>query len=734
MHIIDTPEGALAALPNAASAVSDRLVPHKPNLLVQVLSLLRRRYLTILAVVGVTFLVGLTYTLLATKQYSAEALIEIKRENENLVSIGNSSAQQMMIDQEFYETQYGLLRAQSLAERVATDLRLYDNKGFFEELGGIDPTWVQNGRFVPATRAQRTRAAGTILLSHLSVSSERQSRLVRIRFVSPEPQLSKQVVDAWSRGFIRATLERRYEATAYARNFLEGRLTQLRERINQSERDLVRYAGQQGIVNLPGTGAGADGRASSERSLVDTDLETLNTELAKATAERISAQSRLQTPAEQATEGLSSQSISLLRQERATKAADYAKMMTQFEPDYPPARQLKAQIDQLDRAIATEVNRIGGTLRQTYQAALERESLLQARVRDLKSGVLDTRQRSIQYNIYLREVDTNRQLYDALLQRYKEIGVAGGVGTNNIAVVDPADLPLKPSWPKGFLILLGAIVAGAVLGFGMALLQEQLDQAIGDPQQVPDELGVALLGTIPVTQIDDIPAALQDRKSVLSEAYNSTRMTLSLATDHGFPRAIAVTSTRPSEGKTTTSVALASLLARSNNRVLLIDADMRRPAVHRAFNMANGAGVSSYLAGDDDLGALIHATGITGLSLITAGPNPPSAPELLETTRFDRLISEARQHYDYVVVDAPPLLGLADAPLIGSRVEGVVFVVQAHSSQKGMAQVAINRLRDAHVVILGAVLTKFSQRLAGYGYSYNYGYTYGDEKQRGGRG
>jgi capsular exopolysaccharide synthesis family protein len=724
MQIIDRPESDVVA--RLGSNETANGAGHKSNLLTQIMSLLRRRYLTILIVVGVCMLVGLTYTLLATKQYAAEALIEIKRENENLVSIGSSQAQQMVIDQEFYETQYGLLRAQSLAERVATDLRLYDDQQFFEELGGVNPLWLQDDRFTPASRAQRIRSAGAILLEHLSVNSERQSRLVRIRFVSPNAALSKKVVDAWSQGFIKATLERRYGATAYARNFLQSRLSQLRQRINESERELVRYAGQEGIVNLPSTNGSTNGQ-TNERALVDTDLETLNSELAKATGDRIAAQSRLSTPAGQASEGLSNQAISLLRQERAIKAAEYAKLMTQFEPNYPPARQVKAQIDQLDRSIGGEEGRVKGTVRQTYQAALERENLLQERVRSLKAGVLDARKRSIQYNIYLRDVDTNRQLYDALLQRFKEIGVAGGVGSNNISIVDEAELPLKPSWPKGLLILLGAVVAGVLVGLAIALLQEQLDNAISDPEQIPDTLRVPLLGTIPTFTGGDVAGALQDRKSIVTEAYNSTRMTLSLSTAHGFPKTVAITSTRASEGKTTTSFALANLLARTGNRVLVIDADMRRPAMHRMFGLTNGEGLSNYLAGDDQLDTLIRPAGTEGLFLLPAGPNPPSTPELLETDRLSRLLTEAKQSFDYVVVDAPPLLGLADAPLIANRVEGVVFVVQAHSSQRGMAQVAIERLRNSKANVLGAVLTKFDHRRADYGYSYNYGYSYGSE-------
>ena len=731
MQIIDRPQSVTT--PASSMLASDAGLPSAPSakLITQLLTLVRRRYVTILAVTGAALLVGVTYALLTTKQYAAEALVEIKRENESLVSVGASQSQQMIVDQEFYETQYGLLRSQSLAERVASDLRLYDNREFFKEFGALDSDWSQGERFLPTSRASRIRSAGSVLLKHISVSSERLSRLVRLRFVSPDPMLSKRVVDAWAQGFIKTTLERRYEATSYARNFLEGRLSQLRQRINESERELVRYAGEQGIVNLPGVAGGSNAAGTHERSLADTDLETLNEELAKATADRISAQSRRNTPAEQASESLTNQAISLLRQERATRAADYAKLMTQFEPDYPPAKQVKAQIDQLDRSIAVEEHRISGTIDKTYQAALARENLLQTRVQSLKSGVLDNRRRSIQYNIYLRDVDTNRQLYDALLQRYKEIGVAGGVGSNNISIVDNAELPLKPTWPNTLIILFGAIFGGAVLGFGIALLQEQLDNAISDPQQVPDELGVPLLGTIPTVRQDIRPAdELRDRKSAITEAYNSTRMALSLAREHGFPKVISVTSTRASEGKTTTSYALASLLARSLNRVLLVDGDMRRPSVHSLFGIANQAGLSNFLAGED-LKDLIRTTDIPGLQIITAGPNPPSAPDLLETDRLATLIAEMKKHFDYIIIDAPPLLGLADAPLIGSQVEGVVFVVQAHSSQKNMAQIAISRLRAANVSILGVVLTKFDLRKADYGYSYSYGYSYGNEDASG---
>ncbi len=219
MQIIDRPQSVTT--PASSMLASDAGLPSAPSakLITQLLTLVRRRYVTILAVTGAALLVGVTYALLTTKQYAAEALVEIKRENESLVSVGASQSQQMIVDQEFYETQYGLLRSQSLAERVASDLRLYDNREFFKEFGALDSDWSQGERFLPTSRASRIRSAGSVLLKHISVSSERLSRLVRLRFVSPDPMLSKRVVDAWAQGFIKTTLERRYEATSYARNF-----------------------------------------------------------------------------------------------------------------------------------------------------------------------------------------------------------------------------------------------------------------------------------------------------------------------------------------------------------------------------------------------------------------------------------------------------------------------------------------------------------------------------------
>lgn len=727
----DQAQGDARHLPGAEVPVEST----RPSLVTYYLSVLRRRRWLIAGCVAGAVALGLIVTLLMTPQYTAVTTLEIQRETQNFTMVKGVEPESSPVDLEFYETQYGLLQARSLADRVAVTMRLQDSEVFFtQSKSKFASRWFEDGRVRPgaSTRDQRIREAGDLLLDHLEVAPTRLSRLVQIRYTSPDPTFSRRVVDAWAQNFISLTLERRYEATSYARKFLEGRLAQLRNRIDESERQLVAYASREGIVNLPATTPGqGEGAIQGERSLAADDLATINRELARATADRVAAESRRGTQGGSTTEALENNAISDLRGKRAQLAADYARLMVQFEPDYPPARAVQTQIEQIDRALAREESRVQNTLQGAYRAALEREGALKERVARLKSGVLDLRRRSIQYNIIEREVDTNRQLYDALLQRYKEIGVSGGVGVNNISVVDPAELPEKPSRPRLLVNLALSLIGGVVIGLGLALLREQIDEGLADPAEVPKLLGIPLLGTTPRLDDGDPTGALADRKSALSEAYFSLQTNLSFSTDHGVPSSLAVTSSRPAEGKTTTSYALARALSRSSRRTLLLDADMRSPSIHFLFELGNEHGLSNYLAGHDGLGDLIHATGIENLSVMAAGPPPPSAAELLSSSRFEAMLAELLRDFDHVVIDAPPVMGLADAPLITSKVEGSIFVIEAHGTKKSMARVALERLRATNAQLLGVVLTKFDAGRAhyGYGYDYGYGYGYGQEEK-----
>jgi capsular exopolysaccharide synthesis family protein len=688
---------------------------------------LRWRYV-ILGAVAACVLLGLIVTLLMTPKYTAVTTVEISRESDNVTNFKGVEQNAGIADQEFYQTQYGLLKSRALSERVATQLRLIDDQKFFERFGVRDKSpafQLVGGRYPASGRAARQRLAGELLRANLDLDPARLSRLVDIKFTSPDPTFSAQVANAWADNFIQTNLERKIQATSYGRNLLQRQLAQFKEKLDESQRQLVGYASAQRIINLPSQSG--DGKTASERSIVVDDLAALNAVLSQATAERIQAEARYQQAGKSgaSTEALGNSAINSLRQRRAELAGDYSKLLTQFEPQYAPAQAIKAQLDQIDRSIEREEGRVSGSLQADYREAQERERGLQNRVEQLKNNYLDLRRRSIQYNIYQQEVDTNRALYDGLLQRFKEIGVAGGVGINNVAIVDPADVPQVPSSPRLLVNLALSLLAGLGLGALAAFALEQIDEAIADPAEVERRLGLPLLGSVPKVGSGTPREALLDRKSDLVDAYLAVQTNLAFTTEHGVPRSFAVTSTRPAEGKSTTALALATTLARAHRKVILIDGDMRSPSVHHLGGVDHDHGLSNYLSGQDNIEALTFSMADLGITAMSAGPIPPNAAELLTGHRLSLLIERLLESYDHVVVDSPPVMGLADAPLIASRVEGVIYAVESHGIRSSLVKTALRRLASANARVIGGVLTKFEARKAHYGYGYEYGYNYG---------
>lgn len=685
----------------------------------------------VLGAIAVSLIVGIIATLVITRMYSASVSLEIAREEANVVNIEGVEPQIGSLDQEFYQTQYGLLRSRSLADAVVRELNLDKSAPFFEMFDEADKAYdIANA---PVTQRNReneldVRLASEILLEHISVSPERASRLVALSFESPDPEFSARVANTWAEKFIESNLARRFDATAYAREFLEERLAQVRERLEDSERQAVSYAANNNLVTITSP-SDQPGGADEQRSLITDNLLALNDRLSEARGERIRAESRYRNSgrADASSEILTNPAISMLRQRRAEAAAEYARLMTQFQPNYPPAQAVQAQIQQYDESIAREEQRVRNSLQNDFQEAASAEATLRQRVGSLEQDVIDQRRRGIQYNIFQREVDTNRQLYNALLQRYKEIGVAGGIGTNNVAIVDRAIPPEKPSQPRPLLNLLIALLAGTALGIMLALVLDQIDEAITDPSQLGKDLKLPSLGTVPQAEEGDPLLELEDRKSHLSEAYLSVETALRFSTPDGLPRSLLVTSTQPGEGKSTTSVALATTLARLGNQTLLIDADMRSPSVNGLFELGNERGLSDVLSGNGDLGSIVVESHTPNLTLLTAGQMPPNAAELLSGNSFEAMIRDALKIYDVVLVDAPPVMGLADAPLIASKVEGTIMVIEANRTRARQAALALKRLRGSRAHLLGGVLTKFEAKKAHYGYGYDYGYGYGEK-------
>jgi succinoglycan biosynthesis transport protein ExoP len=490
----------------------------------------------------------------------------------------------------------------------------------------------------------------------------------------------------------------------------------------------VAYAVDQQIINLHDDAS--QSAPNETESLQEKNLSALDSAYATAQAERIDAEAKWQqasnTPGMDLPQVLADPTIQTLSEEKAKLEAQYQDQMRLFRPGYPPALQLKAQIDELSSRIDAEAKNMKESLHETYQAAQGREDTLAAKVNQLKSSVLDLKDRSIKYNFLQREVDTNRTLYDGLLQRYKEVGVTGGVAANNVSVVDRAEAPLKPSRPKPLLNLALALMGGLGLGVLAAFGAEALDQAVRNPGDIEGKLGIPLLGAVPLLTKGVTPEeAMQDSRSTFWEAYYSIRTALQFSSTSGVPRSMVVVSARPGEGKTTTSIALSRSLARLGAKVLLVDADLRKPSLHTRFGVEAGRGLSNVLTGGASVHEVLQPTDSPSLSIITSGPLPPTPAELLADVRLRAFIAEAETLFDVVILDGPPIMGFADAPMIASAVSGTIVVVESGRTGRAQIRSGLRRLRMGHAKILGAVLAKYDVRAAAYGYGYGYGSAYG---------
>lgn len=704
--------------------------------------LLKRRW-TIAASVAIVFVLGLIVSLMITPVYRASSSVQIDREMINVTDSSNPLTD-LWMDPDYINTQYQNLQSRELASRVLTDIG-YQNAKRFESVFKPSAmqqikTWLKGGRKQELKGAEKQRAeksaaiarVGTFMKGY-SIEPIRNTRLVKIHYNSTDPAFAILSANSLAEAFQNRNLETRFETSNYAKAYLEDQLKQLKIRLEDSEAQLVRVAQKEQIV-----GSGAEDLGS----LPEQNLGALNAALAKAKEDRIRAQSEWQQA--QSSIGMvtfgetgSNSIIRSLQEKRSSLSAEYQNKLGTFKPAYPQMVQLKGQIDELDKQIAQEITSIKSAIRAEYESALQNENMIKAQVDLLMGEAIDLKGRSIQYNIYKREVDTNRQLYEATLQRYKEIGVAAGVGLNNILIVDKAVAAgkFRPNIPLNLAI---SLLLGLIAGIVLALLLEYLDDTLKSPDDVEKRLGLPVLGVIPkLAENVTLEAALADTRSGFSEAYRSVRTSLQFATSHGVPRTLLLTSASPGEGKSTASLALARNFSELGRRVLLIDADMRNPSLHKKMAIDNAIGLSNFLAGAASLTDVLHYTEMVGLAVITTGPLPPNPAELLQDDNMRRLLADGGELYDLVIIDGPPVMGLADAPILANLSEGVMLVVQAGSTRKTLAVNAVKRLQAARAQIVGVLINKFEAKHATYGYygkDTGYGdfsyYTAGEESRR----
>jgi capsular exopolysaccharide synthesis family protein len=702
-------------------------------------AVIMRRKWTVLTFFGIVVVAGMTATYLTTPIYRASTTLQIDQEEAKIVQYEQvqSAAQTGWNTEEYMRTQQEVLRSKAIAERVVTELNLTEHSmfnapprktGLSKWLPWFDseePAKLETG-LTSAALADKVSGIAGAVQGGLSVEPVANSRLLRVSFDSPDAKLAAQIANSIASVFINHNLARRMDATAYAKTFLQDRLQLVQAKLEDSEKALVAFARQEELIKA----------SSDKEGDVNTQvLSGFTVALTQAQQERIKAEALYNSTQGASIEALpevmENKTIQALKERLQKLEADYQENLKVYKPAYPKMQQLQTQIAETQEAINTELQNVRSSIKARYQAAAAQEAALSAKVRESKQGILSEQDRSIQYNILRREVETNRQLYEGLLQRLKEVGVAGGVGTNNISVVDKAEAPGGPYKPNPTRNLMIAIFLGLAGGIGLAFLFEHLDDTIKGADELEQLFGLPVLGVIPYARSQAGGKLYHenfDTRSHFAEAHRSLRTALQFSTPEGMPKVLMITSTSMGEGKSTTALSLAMQIAQADKKVLIIDGDLRKASLHTNLELDNQAGLTNYLAGNAKPADITYNTEVPNLYAITSGPLPPNPAELIGSSKMVALLSLAAEKFDAVIIDGPPVLGLADAPLLGSIADATMLVVEMGGTRRDFARGAVKRLRATRTHLIGGVLTKMRSR----GHTYDYYYS-GHYYQYGGR-
>jgi capsular exopolysaccharide synthesis family protein len=681
--------------------------------------LFKKRKWLILSIAAAFVTLNGARTVMETPLYTATVRLQIDANVAKIVEGGDNVMPVDTSGADFMRTQYELLQSRSMAQRVVSETSLVGDSDFlkprqFSIVGAVAGLFSSSTSEVDPM-ARESATVGTVM-ANMAVHPVIGSRLVDITYSDPVPQRAQRIANAYADAFLASNLDKRFQANASAKTFLEDKIAQLKLKLEDSEKRLLDFAKKQEIVDV-----------NDKTSIAESNLASANAALGNLIAERtkngqlwhqVETVDAINLP-----QFLTNDAIQGLRRKRNDLALDYQQKLQTFKPSFPAMVQIQSQIEEIDKQLANEVRTIKDSLKGSYDSSLELEKKMQDRVTTLKKDVLDLQSRSIQYNILKREVDTNRDLYASLLQRFKEVDVASGVVANNVFVVDSATVPGAPSSPNLTRALMIALLLGLGAGIGMAYILERLDDKIRGPEQLEQVSGLSLLGLIPrVPNVDD---ELAEPRSALSEAYRSLCTTLQFTTENGLPRTLLVTSSGPGEGKSLTAYSVAKHFAQLGRSVLLVDGDMRNPSLHRLLNRENYVGLSNYLVGSCTPPDAMQSTELAKLAFMASGPLPPNAADLLASSRLYSLLSIGLEVFDLIVLDGPPVLGLADAQLLSAAASATVFIVGGGQNRIGVVRGALKRLQQSRGSIIGAVLTKYDAKSAGYGYGYGYGQGYG---------
>lgn len=675
---------------------------------------LTRRRRMIMLITAVIILLTLLITLFSKPVYRATATLQIERESAKVVDIDFLGAGDIRDTRDFYQTQFELIRSRALASQVIGSLNLQEKLSSTSILGQIKE-W-----FSLTDKASQQTALEDLLLDNLTVEPVKNSRLVAVSYTSSDAAQAAEIANAVVRTFKEMNSDRRLSATTDAKEYLDKSVQETKNKLDESEQRLNEYAREHEIFQL-------DGEDATTSALA---LKQLSEELIKVQKQRIEQESKYEILADK-NRSLSDRAGVLDNAAAYLQALGQGLDKLKAQQEGKPNNSVANQIKKLETDIEIEVNAKLDSLKSELETAKKKESLIREGIVRAKTEAMQEQDSTTAYNTLKREVATNQELYQTLLQRLKEVNIAGGVNANNIAIIDPAQTPLKKFKPNLLTNLLFGSLLGLLLGTAAAFMREFLDDTVKDVNELERTTQLPVLGIMAETndttngQMARMSASRP--RSAIAEAFRSLRTTLRFDQQGDQTPVIFITSASAGEGKSTTASNLACSYASSGSKVLLIDTDLRNPSLHKNLGINATTGLANYLSGAADPRALVQETDIHNLYLIPAGSPPDDPAELLSSPYMQTLLETSRKEFDQIILDGPPVLGLADALVLASLSSITLLTVRAEHTRIGMVENALTRLRRAQAPLAGVLLNRVDMD-SGYGHDYgSYVYQAEDE-------
>jgi capsular exopolysaccharide synthesis family protein len=702
------------------------------------------------------FLTGAIGSLRTIPIYEARTQLLIEKDAKRNTSISSVlEDRESWYEDDFYPTQQRILLSRTLGTRTAAALE----KGARPEELPAASVWSFSFSGVLGSAVGRMRslvsseapaasrpddvtpsaamasAATDNILGRLTVTPVRNSRVFVLSFRSPDPTFAAVAVNTHAAEYIGQSLELRAAATQQMDKWLTASLEEQRRAVAESEARLQQYREAHGTVPV-----------SERDNIVVQKLSALNQSLVAARLERVNREVEYKMLSELTASGqpvdsfpavMQNDNVKRLKADIAARQAEVDRLVTLGAGEALP--QMQAARKQLQTAkdnLQGEINRIAAGVQTAYDTARARELELQRSLNAQQGETLGLSKRMIDYTALEREANSNRQLYESLLARAKESGAASEYQGTNIQIIDKAEVPGSPVLPNTRRDLLVAALGGFLLALGIAFGVEYFDSRIKSPEEIKTHLGLPFLGLVPSvatgTDGGEAPLLQSDIPVAFSESIRAVRTAVLFSSTEEGGHSVVITSTGPSEGKTVISSSLAITLAQAGQRTLVVDADMRRPRMHEALGRPQAPGLSNVLVGDTTLEQAARPTSVPNLSVLAAGQIPPNPAELLGSKKYAELLGELKKRYDWIVIDAPPVMPVTDASIVANTAGGVVFVIGSEMTPRQTASTAVEQLRSANAKFIGAVLNRANITRHAYYYAPYYRKEYAKYYQRSG--